>query len=109
MLNSNDFDFVKNQSHFLYSDTVLAFYRKNEFPQTKLGLSISKKYGNAVKRNRLKRIIREFYRSSDFKEIGISINIVPNMKSFSKKYKKNYDLFEPNVSSDLQTIFNSIK
>ncbi len=109
MLNSNDFDFVKNQSHFLYSNTILAFYRKNDLTETKLGLSISKKYGNAVRRNRLKRVVREYFRCSKFKQKNISINIVPNLKSFNKKYEKDYSLFENDLSDDLKTIFQSIK
>ena len=109
MLNSNDFGFVKNQSHFLFSNTLLGFYRKNESPNTKLGLSISKKYGNAVKRNKLKRLIRENFRCSNFKDLGVSINVVPNMKSFNKAFKKDYAVFEKSVSDDFKTIFNSIK
>jgi ribonuclease P protein component len=109
MLNSNDFGFVKDQSHFLFSNTILAFYRNNGSSSTKLGLSISKKYGNAVKRNKLKRLVRENFRCSDFKELGVSINIVPNLKSFNKKYKKDHYEFEKSISEDFKTIFNSIK
>lgn len=108
MLNKNDFDFVKDQSHFLHSKSLLAFYRKCDSQNTKLGLSISKKYGNAVKRNRLKRLIRESFRKSDFKTSAVAINFVPNLR-FLNKIKKNYDQFENCVESDLLELFKSIK
>jgi len=40
----------------------IAIARKNELGTTRLGVTASKKVGNAVRRNRAKRLIREFYR-----------------------------------------------
>ena len=45
-------------------ETVSAvfFFLKNNLPFSRLGLKLSKKVGNAVRRNRIKRILREIYR-----------------------------------------------
>ena len=41
---------------------LLIFVARNEMPVTRIGLSVSKKHGGAVVRNRLKRLLREAFR-----------------------------------------------
>jgi ribonuclease P protein component len=48
---------------------LVLIYKKNNGEVTRVGFSISKKFGTAVKRNRIKRQLREIYshRLSDIK------------------------------------------
>ena len=40
----------------------IMYYRKNRLHTNRLGITVSKKIGHAVERNRAKRVIREAYR-----------------------------------------------
>ena len=58
-------------------------YFKRSFGETKIGISLGKKHGKAVVRNRIKRLLRAVY-----------IPIVPNIK------KSYFIVFLPKVKED---------
>lgn len=74
---------------------MVVYVMKNRSDNTRIGISVSKKVGNAVTRNRIRRIIKESYR----------LNVDP-------KVKKGYDLvFISRVAAkdaDYKTIEKSI-
>lgn len=45
-----------------FSRYFVLFVRQTEHNTWRLGLAVSKKNGNAVRRNRIKRVLREFFR-----------------------------------------------
>jgi ribonuclease P protein component len=45
-----------------YTEHFILIVKKNDLGITRLGITIGKKFGKAVKRNRTKRLIREFFR-----------------------------------------------
>jgi ribonuclease P protein component len=57
-----DFDRVHQSNAYAADDTLVIRASRNELDRTRLGVSISRKVGNAVVRNRWKRLVREAFR-----------------------------------------------
>ena len=57
----------------------LMVYKKSRIENlqfNRLGLIVSKKNGNAVRRNRIKRILRDLYRKSNLKEVEVAYDFL---------------------------------
>lgn len=57
-----EFERVFNEGKVLKNDKIVFYVTPNDFQHSRLGLVVSKKVGNAVRRNRAKRLLREAYR-----------------------------------------------
>lgn len=74
---------------------LLVFGAANSKDQTRFGLSVSKKHGNAVRRARLKRLLREAFRLSQHElPSGLDLVLIPkqttsaNLQDFQKSLKR---------------------
>ncbi len=56
-------------------------YRFNQLEFSRLGLAVSRKYGNAVQRNRFKRQLRDAFRQNDFRSKGMDILVIPSVSA----------------------------
>ena len=60
-----EFQKIYNSGKKNYGHYSLVFYSKNNLEYNRCGFVASKKIGNAVCRNRIKRLFREYYRLSE--------------------------------------------
>ncbi|MCK4934204.1 MAG: ribonuclease P protein component [Simkaniaceae bacterium] len=76
LLKSFEFKRIAKTRNRFFGDNIVIYYRRASSP--KLGLTVTKRFGNAVKRNRFKRVVREAYRSLlPSNKAPIEINIAP--------------------------------
>nr|HID59079.1 ribonuclease P protein component [Desulfobacterales bacterium] len=62
ILKRSEFKRLSARGKRIYSGHFLIIYRPNHLKRTRLGITVSKNVGCAVTRNRIKRIIREYFR-----------------------------------------------
>lgn len=75
--NNKDFVALYKKGRFTASKYSVIYVKPNNKPFNRLGITASKKIGNAVCRNRAKRLIRLAYRNAEIKlPVGIDIVIV---------------------------------
>lgn len=79
LLTGRDFKRVLHKGRTAKGNILFLDYRFAHGP-TRLGLSISKRYGKAHDRNRLKRLVREAFRQLDLPK-GMEINVRPKLKA----------------------------
>lgn len=74
------------KGNFSSCEYVTAYFLPNRSPYNRIGISVGKKQGNAVERNRIKRIIRAAYRLNEEKfPIGFDIVFAGRNNILEKK------------------------
>jgi ribonuclease P protein component len=62
LLSRADFEKLSNNGNRIDSDYFVILYSKNGLGKLRLGVTVSKRVGRAVIRNRVKRLVREYFR-----------------------------------------------
>jgi ribonuclease P protein component len=75
LCNNNEFADVYKKGKKIVGKNVVFYYKKNTFNFNRLGITTSKKIGNAVLRSRARRVIRAAYRGCKF-PVGYDFVIV---------------------------------
>jgi ribonuclease P protein component len=77
---SSDYQTLYRAGRKIHSERFVLFGRANGMGYPRLGITVSRRIGGAVVRNRIKRLFREIFRRS-FGEIPKQLDIVVNAKS----------------------------
>jgi ribonuclease P protein component len=73
-----DFQAVYDRRRSAADGTLVVYARENGLDYSRLGLSVSRKFGPAVRRNRIRRLLREAYRLSKADlPVGYDLVLVP--------------------------------
>ena len=99
---NNEFKIVYNYGNKSYGYYSLVFFKKTNNNYNKMGFVVSKKTGNAVCRNRIRRLFREYYRENEERiKKGYEIIFV-GKKNAGKVYK---NLKYQEMKKDIDKIF----
>jgi ribonuclease P protein component len=74
----SDFRRVYERRRSASDDWLIVYACENNLPYLRLGLSVSRKVGGAVRRNRLRRLYREAFRLSRHEmPVGLDLVLIP--------------------------------
>ena len=101
ILKRNEFIQLSKFGRKLHQGSFIAIYVPGRFGRSRLGITVTKKVGGAVTRNRIKRLVREYFRLNKHLLSGEwDINIIAK--------KEAADLSSEKVFASLQDIFKKI-
>lgn len=96
-----EFNYIYKKGKSSHTKELTLFYSKNKNNHKRVGFSVSKKYGNAVERNRIKRVLREVLRQmlpnlkDEFNYIFIVKNEIKS-KEFNQIFKIVNNILDKN-------------
>jgi len=91
---NKDFKFVISKHHSIKSNEFVVYYNNNNENHARIGISVSKKLGNAIVRNKIKRQIKEMVRQTIKLDNKIDIVIVAKEDYLKNNYKNNLEKFK---------------
>lgn len=91
---NEDFALAIKTGRSIRADSFVLHIRKNEFTHTRVGVSVSKKLGNAVTRNHIKRQIRSMCDEHIDYSKSLDIVIVARRPYLDKTYQENSEILK---------------
>ncbi|MEN8907796.1 MAG: ribonuclease P protein component [Clostridiales bacterium] len=84
-----DFSRVYKNGKYFASKYVVLYFIVNKYDENRIGIVVTKKNGNSVRRNRIRRLIKESYRLNEFRvKIGYDLVFVSRKNQNIPKFKE---------------------
>ena len=83
---NSDFKRLYYRGKSVVKKNVVLYYRKNRFSYNRLGITVSPKVGNAVTRNRIRRLLKENYRLLQGLSEGYDIVLVARTRAAQAEF-----------------------
>lgn len=103
--NNKKFGFLYKKGTVIVTVPIVAYVRPNKKPYNNIGITTGKKIGNAVRRNRVKRIIRAAYRECEVLfPIGYDIIFVARKAALHSKSSYVSKTFKKKVIPEIEKL-----
>ncbi|HOJ77254.1 MAG TPA: ribonuclease P protein component [Bacillota bacterium] len=102
---NEEFQIVFEKGHSIHNKYLVVYFHQNSFSENRYGFCVGKKIGNAVKRNYLKRVLKEIVRNilGNITSRSFDIIIVAKYPILNAKYNE----IESSLTALLKKVFNS--
>lgn len=101
-----DFLYLLKAGKSIETPYFVLLYSKNHFSYSRIGVSIKRKFGNAVKRNRLKRWVKEIFRQYSPVLGGNFDLMILTRKKLSLKFE---EMKFGNITQQLLELFENVR
>ena len=87
LLSTKDYERVYAEGRKIVEEWAVLYYARNQLPHCRLGITISRKMGKAVSRNRIKRRLKEAFRLNKHKlSPGYDLTVVVRKKAMDLSF-----------------------
>ena len=87
---NEEFSEIINLKHSKADGSFVLYFNTSKLDYSRVGISVSRKLGNAVERNKIKRQVREMIKDIiDFDNFGLDLIIIVRKGYLNKNYIEN--------------------
>ena len=92
ILKRNEFIQLSKFGRKIQNEYFIVLYAPGQYDRSRLGITVTKKVGKAVKRNRIKRLVREYFRQNRHLLSGYwDLNVIAKKEAADLSSEKIFD------------------